>query len=206
MHVNLFFLKDKILAEGTHIIDEAVIEELRKDLVSGIIVIRRAADDKYMVSVNKYVEEEVRKVLERGGKNAFNRLYKIADCRESVVIEAMVKRLEDTASPACWNEAAWLTTLSTGVHYEYADSQGDSMLDHMVYKGRLQYESYSTYCLSVEYLNKMFEKEVLYMSWLERYLECKDESIINAFMLRHGYERKGKKFTKKIAETIGFLL
>jgi hypothetical protein len=55
-------------------------------------------------------------------------------------------------------------------------------------------------------MDMLLKRDELFLSMIERYLECKDEQIINTFMERHGYERKSKKFVKKEVETIGFLL
>lgn len=206
MDVNLFFLRDKILVEGTKIVHVSEIESLRNELMSGIIVIRKQDEEHYAVSMNKYHEEEVRKAVARSDRNKHGRLYKLLGCREPAVIEGIMERLEGTTSPTAWNESSWLNVLSTGVYYDDISGQGDAMLDHMVFKGRLQYETYATYCLSTEYMDKLLKKDILFLSMIERYLECKDEQIINMFMERHGYERKSKKFVKKEVETIGFTL
>lgn len=206
MEVNLFFLRDKILVEGTKIIHVSEIESLRNELMSGILVIRKQDEEHYAVSMNKYHEEEVRKAVARSDRNKHSRLYKLLDCREPAVVEGIMKRLEGTMSPDAWNESSWLNVLSTGVYYDSIVNQGDAMLDHMVFKGRLQYETYATYGLSTEYMGKLMQRDEIYLSMVERYLECKDEQIINMFMERHGYERKSKKFVKKEVEAIGFTL
>jgi hypothetical protein len=204
--VNLFFLRDKILVEGSKTIHVSEIESLRDELMSGILVIRKQDEENYLVSMNKYHEEEVRKAVKRSDRNRHGRLYKLLGCREPMVIEGIMARLEGTLSPAGWNESSWLNVLSTGVYFETVADQNSAMLDSMVFKGRLQYETYATYGLSTTYMDNMLSKDQIYLSALERYLECKDEYIINTFMERHGYERKGKKFVKVQVEAIGFLL
>jgi hypothetical protein len=206
MDVNLFFLRDKILVEGMKVIHVSEIDDLRNELLSGIIVIRKRDEETFIVSMNKFHEEEVRKAIKRSDRNKHARLYKLLGCREPSVIEGIMARLEGTLSPASWNESTWLSVLNTGVYYENVLGQSGDMLDHMIFKGRLQYEAYNTYSLSTEYMDKLLCKDELYLSAVMRYLECKDEQIVDMFMDRHGYERKGKKFVKANIEAIGFLL
>jgi hypothetical protein len=148
VNVNLFFLRDKILVEGAKIVHVNEIESLRNELISGILVIRKQDEEHYAVSMNKYHEEEVRKAVARSDRNKHGRLYKLLDCREPAVVEGIMKRLEGTMSPTTWNESSWLNVLSTGVYYDDVSGQSDAMLDNMVFKGRLQYETYATYGLS----------------------------------------------------------
>ena len=63
MKLNLFFLKDKVLVEGPKQIYITELENIRKELLSGVIVARKVNDAQYYISSNKLIEQEVIKTL-----------------------------------------------------------------------------------------------------------------------------------------------
>lgn len=206
MELSLFFFKDKVLAHGTQFIDSKDLDSIRQDLLSGILVIRKQSETKYVVSVNKYYEAEICKILERSDRNVNSRVYKLLDCREPMVIESLLKRIDYTHKPAKLGNAVWMSVLDKGVYNSTVDDQAGAALDYMVFKGMVEYEAYDTYSISKKFMEQILKKDEIFMSWLEKYLECDDIGIIVKFMERHGYSLKGKKFTKLEFEPIGFMV
>ena len=206
MELSLFFLKDKVLAYGAQIIDIEDLDSVREDLLSGILVVRRNSDTSYTISTNKYYELELCKILERSDRNVNTRAYKLLECREPMVIEAMIKRIDCGITPTIEGNVAWLAVLDRGVYSSGAEDQTGSMLDYMVFKGMIEYETYNTYSISKKFMEQILKKNEIFMSWLFKYLQCDDVEIMGKFMERHGYELNGKKFRKCKFEPIGFLL
>jgi len=206
MKLSLFFLKDKVLAHGAQIIDVEDLDSIRQDLLSGILVVRKNSEISYTVSTNKYYETEVCKIIERSDRNINTRAYKLLECREPMVIEAMIKRIDCGINPTIEGNIAWMSVLDTGVYSASVDDQAGAMLDYMIFKGMIEYESYNTYSISKKYMQQILNKNKIFMSWLEKYLECSDTDIITKFMERHGYSLIGKKFIKQEFKTIGFLV
>ena len=206
MELSLFFFKDKVLANGAHLINVEDLDSIREDLLSGILVIRRNTDISYTISTNKYYESELCKILERSDRNVNTRAYKLLECREPMVIEAMIKRIDCGRKPVIEGNIAWMSVLDRGVYSAGVDDQTGAMLDYMVFKGMIEYEAYDTYTISNKYMEQILKKDEVFMSWLFKYLECDDVGIIERFMERHGYELRGKKFRKCKFEPIGFLL
>ena len=206
MELSLFFFKDKVLANGAHLINAEDLDSVREDLLSGILVIRRNTETSYTISTNKYYESELCKILERSDRNVNTRAYKLLECREPMVIESMIKRIDCGVTPTIEGNVAWLSVLDRGVYSSGVDDQTGAMLDYMVFKDMVEYEAYDTYTISNKYMEQILKKDEIFMSWLCKYLECDDVVIIERFMERHGFELKGKKFTKCKFEPIGFLL
>ena len=206
MELSLFFFKDKVLANGAHLIDVEDLDSVRDDLLSGILVVRRNSETSYTISTNKYYESELCKILERSDRNINTRAYKLLECREPMVIEAMIKRIDCGINPTIVGNSVWLSVLDRGVYSAGAEDQTGSMLDYIVFKGMVEYEAYNTYTISKKFMEQILKKDEVFMSWLFKYLECDDVGIVTRFMERHGYELKGKKFSKCEFEHIGFLL
>ena len=206
MELSLFFLKDKVLAYGAEIVLSEDLDTVREDLLSGILVIRRNTDISYTISTNKYYESELCKLIERSDRNINSRAYKLLECREPMVIEAMIKRIDCGINPTIDGNSAWLSVLDRGVYSAGAEDQTGSMLDYIVFKGMVEYEACNTYTISKKFMEQILKKDEIFMSWLFKYLQCDDVEIIGKFMERHGYELRGKKFRKCKFEPIGFLL
>jgi len=206
MELSLFFLKDKVLANGTQVIDISELDSVRKDLLSGILVVRKMNENSYILSVNQYYEKEICRLLERSDRNTNSRAYKLLGCREPMVIEALIKRIDCGHFPAKVDNVAWWSVLEVGVYSATLDSISSAMLDYMVFNDLVEYEAYNTYSMSGKFIGKILEKDEVYMSWLEKYLKCDDVGIVRKFMTRHGYCLKGKKFSKLEFEPIGFLV
>lgn len=98
----------------------------------------------------------------------------------------------------------WTEVISVGAITDYSDNQHTPMLDDMVYKKRIQYDVDAIYCLSSEYIDALHEKKTHYMSALISYLECRDEVVIDKFMVRHGYVRNGQNYVRDVGNVIGF--
>ncbi len=206
MELSLFFLKDKVLAYGTQIIAVEDLDSVRNELLSGILIVRKNNEISYTISVNKYYESEVCKLLERSDRNTNSRAYKLLGCREPSVIRALISRIDCTHVPTIEYNSAWMLLLDRGVYTSGVDDITSAMLDYMVYKGMVEYEAYDTYSISKKFMEQILKKDVIFMSWLIKYLECDDAGIVERFMDRHGYVLKGKKFVRQKFETIGFLV
>jgi len=205
MDVHLFFLRDQILVRGYGIVDNEGLENLRDDLTSGLFVVRKSQDNEFVVKVNICLEEEIKKLIEKDSKNLATKVYKLTKTREPDVADGLVKRILKLFSQPKWNQASWIHMLKTGVYYTYA-SDSNVMLDYLVWDGKLEYESYGTYCISSEFMSAILNKDKVYFSWLSKYLDCKDEKAIDIFMAHHGYEKHGSSYTKKQSEPIGFII
>lgn len=206
MKLNLFFLKDKVLVEGPIAIHVSELENIRKELLSGVIVARKVNDEQYYISANKFIEEDVRVALKKNTRNTRSKLYKTLQCREPAVVNGMIERVKGEPSPETWNQSAWLSALRTGVYYEGMADQSGAKLDAMVHKGRLEYESYGTYSLSEKYLSQILSKDEVFISWLYRYLDCKEEGVVDVIMDRLGYDRDMQKYIKRDVVPIGFIV
>lgn len=206
MELSLFFFKDKVLAYGAQTINIDDVDNIREELLSGILVIRKNIESSYTVSVNIYYESEICKILERSDRNVNTRIYKLLSCREPMVIASMIKRIDCCKIPVIENNTTWLNILDKGVYSENLYNLSGAMLDYLIFKNMVEYETYDTYTISKKFMIQILKKDTIYMSWLIKYLECDDCDIIGKFMERHGYLLHGKKFTKQKFEPIGFLV
>jgi hypothetical protein len=205
MKLNLFFLKDKVMVEGPKPVHVSELENMRKELLSGVFIARKVSDETYFISMNRLIEEDVRIALKKGTRNMRGKIYKLLQCREPAVIDGVIARIENEPSPEQWNNAAWLYTLRKGIYSEEMDGQSGAILDSMVHKGRIEYESYGTYSLAADYMKCILDKDEVYISWLFRYLDCKEESIVAEVMDRLGYDRDSQKYVKRHVKAIGFI-
>lgn len=205
MDVHLFFLRDEILVRGYGIVDTDGLESLRDDLMAGIFVVRKSQEDEYVIKVNICIEEEIKKLIEKDAKNLYTRVYQLINTREPDVARGIVHRILKLFSQPKWNHAAWIHMLKTGVYSTYA-LDSNVMLDYLVWDGKLEYESYGTYCISSKFMSTILNKDVVYLSWLIKYLECKDEEAIDIFMNHHGYEKVNNSYVKKESKPIGYIL
>lgn len=198
MKINLFFLRDKILSYGAMIVRREDIDSIRKDLLSGMFIIRQYKDeeDVFYVSVNRCFEDKAREEIEKGPKGIRSRLYKLFSVRELVVVDKIMDRLQETeqSSSSSFNHVKWYDILKKGVYFENTDNVHDTMLDVLVYTGKLDFETYHTYSIGNDFIDKLLNKGKIFLSVVKRHLEHDDDQAIDSFMSRLGYERKGKQY------------
>jgi len=199
MNLKPFFSYDKILVDGKMIVKKDECLSIPSCVSEGKVVIRHLDADRYELTPNKCMEQEIVRLMQSELTNVRRRMYQTLGIREGLVLDLLLDRLQNTAIRP-FTEASflqfWHAILVDGKYEEGVDRDEDKkyILDWLLNQGLIEYDCRGYYSPKSEWVQKLKSKKTYSISALNQLMKCYDLEIISTWMISIGYERRGNSF------------